>query len=273
MDFWTFLRFRPASEEVFSLIPSDQGVQGTRCDYSVVIPAYNEEKYIAQTLEALQQAQKAMPTLSGECIVVDNQCTDRTVEIAKEFGCRVVSEPVHQIARVRNTGAHASRGSYLIFVDADTVVPPATLKKALVALQEKGVGCGGAKLGFDQNHGRWFSGVLLPAIWNLISQTFRLFAGSFIFCRRDLFFLSGGFPETHFAGEEIVLSRKLKKQSAQKGLGVLVISSPPVVSSARKLEWYSDWAIFKMILPLLGLPFFLRSQKACRFWYRRPSKD
>lgn len=254
------------------ILPSE-GMQGGTCDYSVIIPAYNEEDYLGLTLESLGKARKAVPNLTGECIVVDNQCTDRTVEIAKEFGCRVVLEPTHKIAKVRNTGADASTGKYLIFVDADTIVPVKTFQKALKALDEENIGCGGARLGFDHDHGRWFSGVFLPTMWNLISQKLRLFAGSFIFCRRDLFFLAGGFPETHFAGEEIVLSRKLKKESKKAGMGVRVIMSPPVVSSARKLEWYSDWSILKMILPLIGFPLFLRNQKACAFWYRRPSKD
>ena len=273
MDFRSLLRFGQTGQEVLTLILPVEGVQGSACDYSVIIPAYNEEDYLSLTLEALHEARNAVPHLTGECIVVDNHCTDRTVEIAQKFGCRVIFEPVHKIAKVRNAGANASKGAFLIFVDADTIVPVETFQIALKALHEDSIGCGGARLGFDQDHGRWFSGVFLPAMWNFISQKFRLFAGSFIFCRRDLFFLAGGFPETHFAGEEIVLSKKLKKESKKAGLGVLVIISPPVVSSARKLEWYSDWSILKMILPLIGFPLFLRNQKACNFWYRRPSKD
>jgi glycosyltransferase involved in cell wall biosynthesis len=65
-------------------------MQGATCDYSVIIPAYNEEDYLGLTLESLGKARKAVPNLTGECIVVDNQCTDRTVEIAKKIwvpGC------------------------------------------------------------------------------------------------------------------------------------------------------------------------------------------
>ena len=53
-------------------------------------------------------------------IVCDNNSTDRTAEIARVAGAKVVFEPVNQIARARNTGATAASGDWLIFVDADS---------------------------------------------------------------------------------------------------------------------------------------------------------
>lgn len=242
-------------------------------DYSVIIPAYNEEDYLAKTLESLKNSLNSLNQFCGEIILVDNQCTDQTVQIAKKFGCTVVRESVRQIAKVRNTGARNARGRYLIFLDADTLVLPDTLSQAVNALASGLVGCGGACLDFDQDHSRLFAGKFLPGAWNWISQKFKLFAGSFIFCRAEFFFNCGGFPESHFAGEEIVLSRKLKRESRKNGKDVMIITDPPVISSARKLDWYSDLAILRMVLPLLGMPLFLRSQRACRFWYDRPTKD
>lgn len=246
---------------------------GPELDFSVIIPAYNEEEYLPQTLESLKHAFDSLHEFMGEIILVDNQCTDRTAQIGLDFGCIVVEETVRQIARARNTGARAARGRYLIFLDADTHLPPSTLAQAVAALQGGLVGCGGARLDFDQDHARWFAGRFLPGTWNWISQKFKLFAGSFIFCRAELFFSCGGFPETHFAGEEIVLSRKLKREARKNGKNIMIISDPPVISSARKLVWYNDLAILRMVLPLVGMPFFLRSQRACRFWYDRPTKD
>lgn len=247
--------------------------KGVECDYSIVIPAYNEEQYLPATLEALQFARDEFKSLSGECIVVDNQCTDNTSLVAERFGCRIIEEPVRQISKARNTGAKAAKGTYLIFVDADTIVPPSTFSQALHALQSGKFECGGARLSFDHDYDRWFSGKFLPRMWNFISEKMQWFAGSFIFCKTDLFFQIGGFPETHYAGEEIILSKNLKRECRRRGKKVLVISSPSVVSSARKLLWYSDWSILKMILPLMGLPIFLKSRKACAFWYKRPTND
>ena len=78
--------------------------------------------------------------------MVDNQSTDQTPHIALEFGCKVVTEEIHQIATVRNTGAKVARGRYLIFVDADTLVPVATFSSAIHAMNSGEVGCGGACL-------------------------------------------------------------------------------------------------------------------------------
>jgi glycosyltransferase involved in cell wall biosynthesis len=243
------------------------------CDFSIIIPAYNEEDYLPSTLAALLLASEAVSPLSGEIIVVDNQSTDQTAKIALDFGCKVVTEEIHQIAKVRNTGAKVARGRYLIFVDADTIVPAPTFSSAIHAMESRETGCGGACLSFDQDYSRWFSGKILPLVWNFISVKLKLFAGSFIFCQSELFFSCGGFPETHFAGEEIVLSSKLKKECKKKNKKILILKEFPVVSSARKLDWYSDWSILKMMLPLFVFPLLLKSQSFCRFWYQRPTKN
>ena len=95
---------------------------------SVIIPAYNEEVYLLATLkrvkEAGRQLLRARPAAQVQVIVVDNQSSDRTARIAQRQGCRVVVEKRHNIGRVRNTGAAAAIGEVLVFVDADTLVPP-----------------------------------------------------------------------------------------------------------------------------------------------------
>ena len=273
MDIRTLLWGWKKSQEIFPLISPSRRDMTQVYDYSVIIPAYNEEEFLPATLAALEQARNELRSLRGEFILVDNQSTDNTSTVAKQYGCTVVQETIRQIARVRNTGAKAAHGKYLIFVDADTIVPSATFRQALQALESGNYECGGARLSFDHNYGRWLSGRCLPALWNFISVKFHLFAGSFIFCKAELFFQCGGFPETHYAGEEIILSRKLKRACKKRGKKALVIFAPPVISSARKLLWYSDWSILKMILPLVGIPFFLRNHQACRFWYKRPTKD
>jgi len=89
---------------------------------SVVIPAYNEEKYLPACLQALRE--QAYPTDRYEVIVVDNASTDATKEIACRFGARVIHEPVKGIARARQAGFETARGEIIASTDADTVVPP-----------------------------------------------------------------------------------------------------------------------------------------------------
>ena len=93
---------------------------------SVIVPAYNEEKYLARCLTSLQ---RLSAELCFETIVVDNASTDRTKEIARDQGARVVFEPRRGIARALQTGADAARGEILAFTDADTFVPADWLQK------------------------------------------------------------------------------------------------------------------------------------------------
>ncbi len=95
--------------------------------YSVVIPAYNEEKLLGRLLDSLDVARAAYGNADAiEVIVADNVSTDRTAEIARTRGCRVASVEKRVIAAVRNAGARAAVGEHLAFVDADTQVHPRT---------------------------------------------------------------------------------------------------------------------------------------------------
>lgn len=86
---------------------------------SVVIPTYNEEKFIRTCLESLmQQEEKA-----DEIIVVDNNCTDRTVEIAKEYPVRVVREKVQGMTPARNRGYDEAKYEIIARTDADAILP------------------------------------------------------------------------------------------------------------------------------------------------------
>lgn len=241
--------------------------------YSVVIPAYNEEAYLPHTIRALRDGMDALLPCIGEIVLVDNGSTDETASLSASMGCRVVTEPFRQIARARNTGARHALGKWIFFVDADTIVPKTTMLRAYELLASGEVGCGGAYLIFDDDRSRWISGRMLPWLWNRISSRMKLFAGSFVFCEAELFHQCGGFPETHFAGEEILLAGKVKRACRDLGKKIEIITEFPVVSSARKLDWYDDWSMLTKLSRLIVVPSFLQKRQACGFWYDRPTKD
>jgi glycosyltransferase involved in cell wall biosynthesis len=83
---------------------------------SVIIPAFNEEMHIKETLKAL------LINKELEIIVVDNGSTDLTAEIATQLGARVLDFPSGTIAAVRNHGVKNSNSEILIFIDADVRV-------------------------------------------------------------------------------------------------------------------------------------------------------
>ena len=84
---------------------------------SVIIPAHNEEKCLAECLSGILNQTTKTPY---EVIVVDNNSTDRTKKIAEKYPVRVISETRKGASAARNTGARNSRGELLIFLDADT---------------------------------------------------------------------------------------------------------------------------------------------------------
>src|SRR5262245_17924048 len=100
---------------------------------SIIVPAHNEAQGLGGTLDALRRAAATLDR-PWEIVVVDDASTDGTAQIARDAGARVVAVNLRHIAAVRNAGARAATGDVLVFVDADTVVPPETLTAALRAL-------------------------------------------------------------------------------------------------------------------------------------------
>lgn len=94
---------------------------------SVVIPAYNEEKDLGDCLESLKN--QTLPSSDFETIVVDNNSTDKTAQIAQGYGVRVVSCQVQGVAAARAGGSDAVYGEIIASTDADTIVADDWLEK------------------------------------------------------------------------------------------------------------------------------------------------
>jgi glycosyltransferase involved in cell wall biosynthesis len=92
---------------------------------SVVIPAYNEENYIAACLESmLDQEEKA-----DEIIVVNNNSTDRTVDIVKQYPVRMINETEQGMIQARNRGFNEAHYEIIARTDSDTRVSSDWIKK------------------------------------------------------------------------------------------------------------------------------------------------
>ena len=88
--------------------------------FSVVVPAYNEAAYLGRALDSLQHQDYGG---TYEIIVVDNNSTDSTADIAARHGVRVVREPQQGVCAARQRGADCARGEIIISTDADTTQP------------------------------------------------------------------------------------------------------------------------------------------------------
>ena len=240
-------------------------------DYSIIIPAYNETEQLPATLSAIR-ASMAASNLQGECIVVDNNSTDSTAETAQLHGADlVVFEPINQIARARNTGAHASQGRYLIFIDADTRIEPNLLLQALHQLGAGQCVGGGAVVHFEGEVS--VIGQCGIKLWEWISKNTQTAAGSFLFCLQEAYQAVGGFDERLFASEEVRLSKQLKRWGRRNHkMSFTILTDTPVLTSARKLHWYSSRQMLGWVVFMLFVPIAVRSRKLCGFWYKRPDE-
>lgn len=251
---------------VASGISCDEASTRPPMDYSVIIPAFNEEKLLPATLVALREAMKEI-NRPGQVIVVDNNSTDATAEIAKAHDALVVFEPKNQISRARNAGAASATGPYLVFVDADSLISAGLLGLALSQL-DGGCCCGGGStILFDETNEK---AEKVLRFWTWVSIRHRLAAGSFIFCLREGFESIGGFSESVYAGEEIWFCRSLKRWGKDRDMVFNIHTRFPVITSFRKFHWYPAWRLKLQILILLLFPWATRFPAFCGYWYRRP---
>lgn len=87
---------------------------------SVIIPTFNEEKYIARCLNALKNQRTKHPF---EVLLIDHQSTDKTLKIAGSFRAQVIQEKRRGTAVARQTGVRKAKGTILAFTEADCVPP------------------------------------------------------------------------------------------------------------------------------------------------------
>jgi glycosyltransferase involved in cell wall biosynthesis len=99
---------------------------------SVVIPCHNEEAGVAAVLAQ-------MPSMVDEVVVVDNASTDRTAEVARAAGARVVFEARKGYGRAYKTGFAAARGDVIVTMDGDGTYPPDSIPLLLYVLLEERV--------------------------------------------------------------------------------------------------------------------------------------
>ena len=228
---------------------------------SFVIPAHNEAKFIGPTIQAIQKSAQSVG-IEYEIIVVNDDSTDDTRAIASKFNVRIVDVELRNIGAVRNAGANKAINPWLVFVDADTNVPPETLAQTVDALATGAAG-GGARVVIDETQPLFWVKRLMyfcvVVVWQVIG---RWAAGCYMFCQKDIFNSFGGFDESFYAAEELFFSRSVKQR------GRFRIVRHPVETSARKLHRYSTWELVRFLwVPLTNFGGVLRSKCGLEILY------
>lgn len=179
---------------------------------SVIVPTWNEEKYLGRCLNSLKQQSLKNPF---ELIVVDGGSTDRTLEIAHMFAQKVLVAPGKPVGAARNLGASRAAGEILAFIDADTIASEDWLKTCVESfeLNPTAVGVTGPTIPYEGSRldehmytiARWAQRISLKL-------GFPHIAGFNCAYRKDAFWRAGGFDECRELSEDVMLSLKIRNQ-------------------------------------------------------------
>jgi glycosyltransferase involved in cell wall biosynthesis len=227
---------------------------------SFIVPAHNEEAWLGRSLAAILSAANAVGE-AYEVIVVDDASTDATAAIAREQGVLLIQVAHRQIAAARNAGARQADGRVLFFVDADTLVTDAVIRSALGAIDGGAIG-GGCIPVFEGRLPAWV-GAIYPVMVFALRRILHQTGGACLFCTRRGFDTTGGFSERHFAAEEDIWVKSLKRH------GRFVVLPETVTTSGRNLRSQSFWTIAMVFMRLaICGPDGFRSRKGLDLWYR-----
>jgi len=212
-------------------------------NYSIIIPALNEEKHIK---ECLMEVKKQAP--DAEVILVDGVSTDRTVEIAQQLGAFVVIEKKRSVGAARTKGLKSAHGDVVCFIDADTVPSPSWFEQITEPFTDESVvGVGGMVEPIEgtllERLGLWFVfGVVSPVFFKM---GLPLVTGQNMAFRRKEALAVGGFLEVvkqgknYTEGEDTIMFLNIKKT------GRIVHSKSRVCVSMRRIR---NWGLPRYVL-------------------------
>ena len=209
--------------------------------FSIIIPAYNEEKLLGRCLDSIVAA--SVPYRDKvEIIVVLNRCTDRTEEIARSYNCVIVKEDRKNMSVIRNAGAKAARGEIIMTIDADSRMTDNMLTEiAGKLLTGKYIG-GGVKFKFE----RLPLGILFQGLFLIpLMIKYRGVTVGILWCYKQDFDAINGFNENQRMLEDVDFGLRLKKWGLKCGKIYGTITKAQMIVSLRKADSYGNWILFK----------------------------
>jgi glycosyltransferase involved in cell wall biosynthesis len=244
----------------------------TQPTLSIIIPAWNEENHLGPTLESLKRAiarYERERQSTAEIIVVDNNSSDKTGDVARQHGAQVVFEPVNNIGRARNAGAKAARGKFLAFCDADNQVTENIFCAVDDHLSDPRIVGGGTWIVPERKNLkiRFFY-----FLWH-IYVTFSRVGVGVMHCRREDFEAIGGYDETIYAAEDLQLAYDLRKLGRPRGQKFNLLRNCWITTSTRKLDQAHFLELVKHMIGFgFGLQRKIRDKDYCKHWYEKAAR-
>ncbi|TCS44116.1 glycosyltransferase [Reinekea marinisedimentorum] len=209
---------------------------------SVVIPAYNEERYLSSCLDSITQQKLSSQIANYEVVVVDNGSTDKTLQIAKQYPVKVLSSKAKYVGGVRNDGVKATSGDVLVFLDSDCVADEGWVSRCLELLVKKNLSAIGGYYNLRQNPS------FFERYWILndgnSGENESLLVGGCIVTWRKEFNQVGGFPDYLTAGEDSAYTKLMQGRNGCKvdpSLNVVHLGYPDTFRSfASRQVWQSS---------------------------------
>lgn len=231
---------------------------------ALVIPAYNEEKYLPRLLAsvAAARARYRHGIEAVEVVVADNGSTDSTAEVARVRGCVVAPVAKRVIAASRNGGARASHGEILAFVDADSQIHPETFNAIEASLADSRVIGGATGVTME----RWSIGIGLVYLVMLPLVKIARIDTGVVFCRRTDFEEVGGYNEDRLIAEDVQFLLDLKRLGRRRRQRFERIRGAKAIASTRKFDRHGDW---HYVTGMLGMAWaLLFSRRRLDRWIR-----
>jgi glycosyltransferase involved in cell wall biosynthesis len=188
---------------------TNQAVRPSIADVTVVVPTRNASDMLEDCLASIH-AQGEI----GELIVVDGLSTDDTLDIARRFGARILSDEGRGLPAARSIGAHAAGTRYIALVDADVILPDGSLAALLDEFIDEAYGALQAGLESESGPGYWGQALAHHHLTGRSRYWFGLVATIF---ERDTL-LEHGFDAAFESGEDIELRWRLARQGVRAGV-------------------------------------------------------
>jgi len=192
---------------------------------SIIIPTLNEEKYLPLLLKEIKKQNSA----DYEIIVADAGSEDKTIEIAKNYGCKII--PGGLPARGRNEGAKIAQGDIFLFMDADNIfLPPEFLKNLLEEFEKRKLDVASFPI-YPQGNGFDKFAYRIYNWWVRSVQRFSAYATNSVLVRKNIHQKIGGFDEEIKIAEDHFYAKTARK-FGKFGF----IKTEPILTSTRRFE-------------------------------------